>query len=66
MPNLSFIGDPLLHTPEAARILKISPVTLERWRGLGAGPKFCRLGRAIRYRLSDLHSWVDANRVAMS
>lgn len=33
------------------------------WRKLrreGGGPKYCRLsGRAIRYRLSDVESWIS-------
>lgn len=32
----------------------ISPKTLERWRWLGQGPKFLKLGGRIAYRLEDV------------
>ena len=33
--------------------------TLERHRVAGTGPHFARLGRLIRYRRSDLDTWVQ-------
>lgn len=54
----------LLDTPEAARYLggtsPISASTLAHWRVAGIGPAFVRVGRAIRYRRSDLDSWLAA------
>ena len=38
----------------------VSERTLQRWRLEGAGPKFLKLGRMVRYRKSDLDSWSDA------
>jgi hypothetical protein len=39
-----------LYTPEeVGRFLKIPHRTLERWRGLGRGPKFINVGRRPRY-----------------
>lgn len=45
---------------EAALVLGWSVKTLQnrRWRGLP--PRFMRLGRSIRYRLSDLQDYMDA------
>lgn len=45
---------------EAALFLGLALRTLQnrRWRGLP--PRFMRLGRAIRYRLSDLQDYMDA------
>lgn len=63
-PHYAHAPTVLLHTAEAARLLKTSVVTLERWRALRAGPPFVRLGvRSIRYRMADLQAWIDANRV---
>ena len=42
---------------EAADYLRLSTRTLERHRLTGAGPRFCRLGRRIVYRRSDLDDW---------
>jgi predicted site-specific integrase-resolvase len=35
----------------------ISPKTLERWRWLGQGPKFLKLGGRIVYRLTDIEAY---------
>lgn len=49
----------LLTTHEAAKFLKLSPRTLEKFRVTGGGPPFVALGRARRYRLEDLERWVS-------
>jgi predicted DNA-binding transcriptional regulator AlpA len=49
---------PLLNQREAAAILAISVRTLERLRVTGTGPKFIKISHSVRYRTSDLESWV--------
>lgn len=51
--------DRLLDQNEAAKILSVSPLTLEcwRWKG-GKGPKFVKLGKLCRYRESDLYAYI--------
>lgn len=49
-----------LDQPQAAGFLKISERTLERMRWQGDGPKFCKLGRRVAYRQSDLLDWANA------
>jgi hypothetical protein len=49
----------LLTQREAASALRLSPHTLKKLRVSGRGPKFIRLNRSIRYRQSDLESWLD-------
>jgi excisionase family DNA binding protein len=44
---------------EAARYLRSSKSTLAKLRVYGGGPTFCRLGRAIRYRQSDLDEFMN-------
>lgn len=29
------------------------------WEGI-PGPKFAKLGRSVRYRISDIHAWMEA------
>jgi hypothetical protein len=36
-----------------------SPAVLANWRYLGIGPRFIKLNRAIRYRVSDVEAWLD-------
>lgn len=46
---------------EAARYLRISERSLERWRVEGTGPKFRRFGRRVVYAQHDLVEWAEAN-----
>ncbi len=49
-----------LNTPKAAEYVGLRPCTLEAWRCYGGGPRFVKLGRAVRYRLDDLDDWVES------
>ena len=50
----------LLTTAEAADMLRVSKAFLERDRWAGARIPFIKVGtRAVRYRLSDLHAYID-------
>lgn len=52
----------LLSTKEAAEILGVSIAFLERDRWAGAKVPFIKVGsRAVRYRMSDLTSYIDGN-----
>ena len=48
----------LLTQVEAARLLQLSERTLERLRVSGAGPRFIKAGRSVRYREIDLEAWI--------
>jgi predicted DNA-binding transcriptional regulator AlpA len=49
----------LLTEKEAAKLLGMTPRFLQARRVRGNGPPFIRISsRAIRYRVSDLESWV--------
>jgi excisionase family DNA binding protein len=48
-----------LTTPEAARYLNFEVSTLEQWRWNGRGPRFVKIGRYVRYRLSDLDAFLE-------
>ena len=54
----------LLTTRDAARVLALSPRTLERLRLSGDGPRYCKLRRSVRYRQADLDAWLASNAVA--
>jgi hypothetical protein len=45
---------------ELARRWRISPRTLERWRWLGQGPAFLKLGGRVAYRLEDIEAYEAA------
>jgi predicted DNA-binding transcriptional regulator AlpA len=48
----------IVNAEAAAHMLGISSITLARWRVVGGGPKFLKLGRSVRYRLTDLETWL--------
>jgi predicted DNA-binding transcriptional regulator AlpA len=50
----------LLSTEEVAEVLGRPPRTLRQWRYLGVGPKYLKVGAAVRYRPSDIQTWLRA------
>jgi excisionase family DNA binding protein len=49
-----------LATPaEVAQVLGIPEHTLAQWRSKGKGPDYIKVGRHVRYRWSDVSTWLD-------
>lgn len=49
-----------LATPvEVAQHLQMPEGTLVQWRYRGIGPRYLKVGRHVRYRWSDVSSWLD-------
>ena len=46
-----------LNQTELARRWRMSERTLERWRWLGQGPRFMKLGGRVIYRLEDIEAF---------
>jgi len=49
-----------LDESQAAEFLSLSPRTLQAWRVRGCGPTYVKLGRAVRYDLASLQTWLEA------
>lgn len=49
-----------INEKDAARFLGLCVQTLRNWRGLGKGPKYAKIGRCVRYQLSDLKAYAEA------
>jgi predicted DNA-binding transcriptional regulator AlpA len=50
----------LVTEERAAKILAISAAALRRWRRVGGGPPWLRIGeRLIRYDLAALRVWIE-------
>ena len=45
-------------TPAAAKYLKLSASTLEKWRVMGGGPRYLKLGRRVVYSIDALDAWL--------
>jgi predicted DNA-binding transcriptional regulator AlpA len=52
-------ADDLLNTAQLADWLQVSTVWLVIGRGRGYGPPFIRIGSRVRYRRSDVLTWLD-------
>lgn len=52
--------DKIYKASPVAELLGTTVGTLAYWRYMGKGPKFIKLGRAVRYRESDVNAWLDA------
>ena len=48
-----------LNTAGASEYLGLSCSTLEKLRVFGGGPRYLKLGRVVRYRPSDLDTWLE-------
>ena len=53
----------ILNTREAADYVRLAKPTMERFRLTGDGPPYCQLGGAVRYRKTDLDSWLESRRI---
>jgi hypothetical protein len=49
--------DPWLTRQQLAERLQLPPKTLDEWAARGIGPRYARIGKYARYRLSDVIAW---------
>jgi hypothetical protein len=54
-----------LNQIDLARRWSISPRTLERWRWLGQGPRYIKIGGRVVYRVEDVEAF-EAQRTRSS
>ena len=51
-----------LNAVELSRRWSLSPRTLERWRWMGTGPEFLKIGGRVVYRLEDIEAYETESR----
>ena len=49
----------LLKEHDVARITSLSVATVRRWRLFRRGPKFIKIGSAVRYKRDDVAAWIE-------
>ena len=54
------VSNRLLTELEAAALLSVEPTTLRRWRWSGDGPRFLKIGAAVRYHPDHLRKFILA------
>lgn len=50
----------LLTERDVARITGMSVASVRRWRLLRQGPKYLKIGAAVRYRPEDISIWIES------
>lgn len=54
------VRDSLLTTDQVAEMVGMRPGTIENWRYKVQGPPYVKINRAVRYRASDVQTWLDS------
>ena len=52
--------DNLVNEHEVARICGLSVASVRRWRVLSSGPRYMKIGAAVRYRVQDIALWLES------
>ncbi len=50
----------LLNEHDVAHITGLSVASVRRWRLLRQGPKYLKIGAAVRYRVEDISAWLES------
>ena len=58
-PQNTSSSNALMTVQQAADYLGLAVSTLNKWRCLGGGPVFLKMGRAVRYRQKNLDSYME-------
>ena len=58
--------EPLITIDELAAYLGLPKQTIYDWRVQGRGPRAYRIGKHLRYAVSDVRAWVAAQREPVS
>ncbi len=59
MATASNTLEALLNEHDVARITGLSVASVRRWRLLKQGPRYLKVGAAVRYRAEDICAWLE-------
>lgn len=59
----SFNTQSFFDTKEAARVMRLSPATLRKWRQIGQGPIFAKVHGKVLYCGNDINDYIIDRRV---
>lgn len=57
------MSDQIMDQKTAAEWLGCQPSTLAKWRVVGGGPQYFKLGSLVRYAKEDLQAYVDDRKI---
>jgi predicted DNA-binding transcriptional regulator AlpA len=50
----------LLNEHDVARVTGMSVASVRRWRLLNQGPRYLKIGTAVRYRPEEVSAWLES------
>ncbi len=50
----------LLNEHDVARLTGLSVASVRRWRLFKQGPKYLKIGAAVRYKPEDISAWLES------
>ena len=50
----------LLNEHDVARVTGLSVASVRRWRLFRQGPKYLKIGAAVRYKPEDISAWLES------
>ena len=61
-PMKPFLPDApeLLNEHQVAKFVQLSVASVRRWRLFRTGPKYLKIGAAVRYRREDVETWLGS------
>jgi predicted DNA-binding transcriptional regulator AlpA len=60
MGEVHNVIEALLNEHDVARITGLSVASVRRWRFLRRGPKYLKIGAAVRYRPEEISAWLKS------
>ena len=60
MTQQNMVIENLLNEYDVARLTALSVASVRRWRLLRQGPRFVKIGAAVRYRPEDILAWLQS------
>ena len=60
MANANNTVERLLKEHDVARMTSLSVASVRRWRILQQGPKYLKIGAAVRYKFEDVSAWLES------
>ena len=48
---------------EVSKITGLSVATLRNWRSMGRGPVYAKVGKSVRYQISDIKEFMEERKI---
>lgn len=66
MQSVPITPEQLLSDVDVAKVYGIKVATIRKWRIIGKGPRWIKLGSLVRYKVSDVNEFLESCPVGRS